>query len=64
MVTLGTKLSPVHLQLLQVFFLHLECMLFLCQTLDEFFANCLLMVAEDSHLLIGLIIFLHLFLKG
>jgi hypothetical protein len=63
-VTLGSELRPMHLQLLQVLLLHLEGVLLLGQTLDEFLADRLLMVAEDGHLLIGLIVFLHLFLKG
>jgi hypothetical protein len=46
----------MHMQLLQVFLLNLKQMLLFGQVFNEFFANGLLMVAEDSNLLVGLII--------
>ena len=64
MVLLGRKLCPMHLQLLQILLLNFQSMFLLCQTFHELLADGLLMVAQNGHLLIGLIVAFDLFLHG
>jgi hypothetical protein len=63
MIAFGRKLCPVHLQFPKVLFLNFKCMLFFSETFYKFFADSLLMIAQDGHLFVCLIVPLNLFLE-
>lgn len=52
------------LQLFEVLLKLLNEVFFLVEVFNQLFTHCLLMVAKNSHLLVGFFIFLKLFLHG